>query len=157
MAFVPRLTEQERLDPAGAGGDPSDTFEYRLDRRMRSEALSWARENPGRVVRLGLIKLGRIWNIWPNEAALSGWPIRLAVMVTYLPVMILGAWGAWRTIGRGWPYILCWLPAVYFTLLHVVFVSSIRYRQPAMLLLIVLAAGTIVSMVGRPAGDQPTD
>ena len=38
---------------------------------------------------------------------------------------------------------LCWLPAVYLTLLHVVFVSSIRYRDPAMLAWLALAGGVI--------------
>jgi len=148
------LAERERRDPAGAGGEPSDTFEYRLDRRLRAEALAWARANPGRASRLALAKLRRMWNCWPNEPTLSSWPIRLAVLVSYLPVLVLAILGACRTVRRGWPYVLCWLPAVYFTLLHVVFVSSIRYRQPAMLTLIVLAAGVVVSEGGRRTCDR---
>jgi hypothetical protein len=63
---------------------------------------------------------------------------------TYTPVLILALVGGWRFATRGWPYALCLLPALYFTLLHVVFVSSIRYREPAMMTLIVLAAGAAV-------------
>jgi 4-amino-4-deoxy-L-arabinose transferase-like glycosyltransferase len=130
------------------GAQSQSTFEYRLDRHLRAEALAWARSHPGRVARLAIVKLGRLWNFWPNEAAFSAWAIRLAMLATYVPVMVLAVIGAARAIHRGWPYVLCWLPAVYFTLLHVVFVSSIRYRQPAMLALMVLAAGAIVARRG---------
>ena len=150
MEFVGPIAKAE-LAREPVGEDAQNTFEYRLDKRMRAESLAWARANPGRVLQLVGIKFLRTWNVWPNEPRLSAWPIRLGVMVTYVPVLCLALVGAWRTIGRGWPYILCWLPAVYFTLLHVVFVSSIRYRQPAMLSLIVLAAGVIVACCPRHA------
>lgn len=143
MRFVPPVTAAERLHPAGTGGDKDDLFEYRLNQRMRNEALAWAGRHPGRVAQLALVKLVRIWNLWPNERTLSNWIIRLIVAASYAPVMILALVGAWRTIRWGWPYVLCWLPAVYFTLLHMVFVGSVRYRQPAMLALIVLAAGAV--------------
>jgi hypothetical protein len=104
------------------------------------------------VARLAAVKLLRTWNVWPNEAGLSSWPVRLAVLLSYVPVLVLGVAGAAGTIRRGWPYVLCWLPAVYFTVLHVIFVGSIRYRQPAMLGLIVLAAGAVRS--GRKTTQQ---
>jgi 4-amino-4-deoxy-L-arabinose transferase-like glycosyltransferase len=141
----------------GRAGPPDDaaqrTREYRLDRHLRAESLRWARAHPGRVAQLAVIKFARLWNFWPNEATFSVWPLRLAVLITYVPVMVLAIIGAWGTIHRGWPYVLCWLPAVYFTLLHVVFVSSIRYRQPAMLALMVLAAGVVVARLERNWGD----
>jgi hypothetical protein len=144
MDFVARMTEAERRHPAAVGGRPTDSFEYRLDRRMTNEALSWAWANPGRVAELAAVKLVRLWNLWPNERQFSTWPIRLIVALGYLPVAVLGLAGAAGSFRRGWPYVLCWLPAAYFTLLHVVFVSSIRYREPAMLALMVLAAGSIL-------------
>lgn len=140
MAFVPEFTAAERAaDAAGAG----DTFEYRLDRRMHKAALDWARANPGRVAELAWIKFVRIWNVWPNEPSFRSWPLRLAVLFTYTPLLILALVGAWRFSPRGWPYVLAWLPAAYLTLLHMVFVGSIRYREPAMLALTVLAAGVL--------------
>ena len=39
-------------------------------------------------------------------------------------------------------------PAIYFTLLHVIFVGSIRYRLPAMPLLFLFAAAAITSLAG---------
>ena len=111
---------------------------------MRDAALAWAWANPGRALQLAGVKFLRMWNVWPNEPQLArSWLVRLAVLFTYTPLLILAIMGAWRTLGRGWPYILCWLPAVYLTLLHVVFVSSLRYREPAMLALLALAAGEI--------------
>ena len=132
MEFVTAFVEAEGGAGAAAGADAGDSLEYRLDRRMRAESLAWARHHPGRVLRLAGIKLWRMWNVWPNEPGLSSWPIRAVVLASYVPVMLLAAIGTCKTIRWGWPYVLCWLPAVYFTALHAVFVSSIRYRQPVM-------------------------
>jgi 4-amino-4-deoxy-L-arabinose transferase-like glycosyltransferase len=130
--------------------------EYDFDRDLRQEALAWAREHPGRVLRLAAIKFTRMWNVWPNEPQFRSWPVRLAVFFSYVPIMALALWGAWKFRDRGWPCVLCWLPAVYLTLLHMVFVSSIRYREPAMLPLIVLAAGAAVSWWRSKMGIKPT-
>ncbi len=135
-SFVAELQKQKPLNR-------HELFEYRLDRLAKSRALQWATEHPGRATWLMLVKLQRMWNVWPNEPGLSFWPIRLAVAALYIPVIILAFLGAMRTISWGWPYVLCWIPAVYLTLLHVVFVSSIRYRQPAIFGLIVLAVGIL--------------
>ena len=145
MDFVPRFVQEEEQAQV-ADDQPGESLEIRLDRRLRSEALAWARDNPGKAAQLAAVKLFRVWNIWPNEPRLSSWPIRLAVLVTYVPVLALGIIGAAKTVRRGWPYVLCWLPAVYLTALHMIFVSSIRYREPAMLGLIVLAAGVLGRM-----------
>jgi 4-amino-4-deoxy-L-arabinose transferase-like glycosyltransferase len=120
--------------------------EYERDRRYRLAATEWARKHPGRVLQLAGIKFVRMWNIWPNEQKFSSWRMRLLVAAGYVPVMILALVGIWWFGRRGWPYAMCLMPALYFTALHVVFVSSIRYRQPAMLTLIVLAAGAAVAM-----------
>ncbi len=104
----------------------------------------------GGVVQLAGIKLVRLWNVWPNENELRSWPLRLAVLATYLPVLLAGVCGAWRFTPQGWPYAVAWLPAIYLTLLHTIFVSSLRYREPAMLGLIVLAAGILAQYAPRP-------
>lgn len=133
--------------------------EYQLDSDLRAAAITWAQANPGRAANLAVVKLGRLWNVWPNEAEFRSWPMRLAVMAPYVPIMALALFGAWKFSGRGWPWQLCWLPAVYVSLLHMVFVSSIRYREPVMLPLMTLAAAALVSMIRKnspsPAGRGP--
>jgi len=151
MDFVPRFAAAEARDPAGAGGTLADTFEYRLDQRLRRAAVEWARQHPADALRLAGIKFLRMWNIRPNERQLSNPLVQAAVAAGYLPAISLGILGAIATLRRGWPFALCWLPAVYLTLLHIVFVSSIRYREPAMLALIVLAAGFAVERCRRRA------
>jgi 4-amino-4-deoxy-L-arabinose transferase-like glycosyltransferase len=146
MRFVDRFRAELRAEDAAnpATASRGDCFESRLDRRMRDAAVAWAVGHPGRVAQLAVIKFVRIWNVWPNEASLRNWSFRAVIALTYLPVLLAGLWGIWRTAGRGWPYVLCLLPAVYFTGLHMIFVGSIRYRQPALLVLLVPAAGMVV-------------
>ncbi len=152
FSFVTDFATAERATPT----NDSDPFEYRLDRRMQRAAVEWAGEHPAQAAQLALIKFVRLWNVWPNESSLRSWPLRLVVLVTYVPLLTLGLIGVWRYTSHGWPYVLAWLPAVYFTLLHTVFVSSIRYREPAMLALVVLAAAVLVSAVPRGgAAPQP--
>jgi 4-amino-4-deoxy-L-arabinose transferase-like glycosyltransferase len=144
MAFVETLTADQRVRDWIARPAPApETFEHRLDQRMFESATAFVVNNPSRALNLAGAKFLRTWNIWPNEPGLRAWPLRLAVAATYVPLLVLGLWGAIRFSKRGWPYILCWLPVPYFALLHMIFVGSIRYREPAMIALIPLAAGVV--------------
>jgi 4-amino-4-deoxy-L-arabinose transferase-like glycosyltransferase len=149
MSFVPEFVALEEEEPADG-----ESFEYRLDRRLRQASLEWAETHPGRVLQLAVIKFVRMWNLWPNESEFRSWPMRVAVAATYVPLLLLGLRGAIRFTPRGWPYALCWLPAIYLTLMHMIFVSSLRYREPAMLPLVILAAAAVVFYVSR--GSQGT-
>jgi hypothetical protein len=142
MRFVDRFRTEEQRNPSAAGGV---SLECRLDRRLRQEAIAWAASHPGQVLRLSLGKLARMWNVWPNDRTFFSWRVRWGVLFTFVPLAILAIIGTARTLRRGWSCWLCWLPAVYLTLLHMVFVSSIRYREPAMLPLCVVAAIAIVA------------
>ncbi len=152
LDFVDEFAALERARASDAAA-PEDTFEYRLDRRLWDAAIGWAFDHPRRVAELAWTKFRRVWNVWPNEPALRGWPLRLAVSLSYAPLLCFGLIGAARYTRRGWPYLLAWLPAIYLTLLHVIFVGSIRYREPAMLALTVLAAGLLADATGR--GQEP--
>lgn len=150
MSFVGHFVAEQKAADSQSTEAPSGTFEDRLDRRMKQAALDFARANPRRVLELVATKFLRMWSPVPNAGEFQSRWLRLALLLTYTPVLLLALLGAWQFSRRGWPYILCWLPAVYLTCLHVIFVSSIRYRQPAMLPLIVLAAGVFAQSISKP-------
>ena len=112
------VAEWERLyrerHPAEEDETPGQ-YEYRVNSRLRQAALGWLGTEPAAALRLAGIKFLRIWNIWPNEASFSAWPVRLAVAVTYVPLLLLGLVGGVRTFRYGWAYWLCWFPALYFS------------------------------------------
>lgn len=148
MPFATPFYRAQKEADASAGVG-TEGFEARLDRRLRDAAVEWAVAHPGDVVRLMGQKLVRMWNVWPNADEFRSWPLRLVVAAGYVPVLIAGAVGLWCWGRRGWPYVLCGFPALYFTGLHVVFVSSIRYREPAMLVWSVLAAAAVMAGCAR--------
>lgn len=148
MRFVPPFTQKQREQDAAAVEPPVGTFESRLDRSLKNASIAFAKENPRRVVELAGIKFLRIWSPWPNAAELGGGLLRLATALTYLPILMLGIAGLirFRSMPFAW---LCFVPAVYFTSLHVIFVSSLRYRQPAMLAVAVLAGAMLATWLRR--------
>ena len=136
---------QQKREDRAASKPPQEVFEYRMNQRLKTAAIGWATQHPGKALQLALVKLGRIWNPVPNDVQSGGSAMSLLVLASYLPILGMAVAGAWRFAGRQRSCWLLTLPAVYFTLLHMIFVSSIRYRQPAMLALIVVASGFLVS------------
>ncbi len=154
MPFAtPAYQAQKAADAAAGRGD--EGFEVRLDRRLRDASIAWATNHPGQVVRLMGNKFMRMWNLWPNAEEFRGWRLRLVVVMGYVPLLVLGVVGAWKWCRGGWPWVICILPAIYYTLLHMVFVSSIRYRQPAMMVWLALAAAVVT--LGRPATRRSSE
>ncbi len=145
MWFTGEFHQQQLREDGLADPPPVADFEVRLDRRIRNAALDWARDNPRRALWLVAVKFQRMWNLWPNAEDLRSWPLRLVVAAGYVPILMTALWGCWKCRRRAWPYWLVMAPAVYLTALHVVFVSSIRYRQPAVLVMCVLSGAVLAA------------
>tara|TARA_B100000686_G_scaffold114866_1_gene122372 strand:- start:550 stop:1092 length:543 start_codon:yes stop_codon:yes gene_type:complete len=129
-----------KLNTEVAEGSFSGNYELELDRRMKSAALNWAVENPAATASLAINKLGRMWNPLPNDNRLNSGKLKWLLAIGYFVVVCAAILGIWRIRKDGWERLILVTPAIYFSLLHMVFVSSIRYRQPAMILLVVFAA-----------------
>lgn len=146
--------------------------EYEVDRHYRRRAWEFVRDHPVRALELAGAKLVRYWKPWPNAAQFDGWGPRLAVLLFFVPLLMLagvGITGCLRSVPEGipspgpltpgpsppagagrdriagsnagiWPIVVCTGPIFYFAAVHMVFVSSLRYRLPAEYPLLILSA-----------------
>lgn len=105
--------------------------EYDMDREYRSRAWAFVRENPSRAIELAFAKLWRYWRPWPGAEQFSSPGARLLVAAYYLPVLALAIAGAWLRRDDLWLVGLSAGPILFFSLVHCVFVGSLRYRLPA--------------------------
>lgn len=124
---------------------PEGASEYVRDRMDRAAAVEYIKQDPGRFVRLAGTKFLRIWNVRMNLSDFRRPLYDVLAMVSTVPVFVLAivGWVRHRREVSRWGLLL--LPAVYFTLVHMVFVGSVRYRYPVMPGIMVLAGAALVA------------
>ena len=133
------IVEQNKADHREilAGHQLDSTLEWRLDQRLKNAAIAWAFENSSDAIRLGLVKLLKTWSPLPVARELGSDTVRWLEAIGYSAIMgfaMIGMWQCRSQIGA-WLFAM---PCVYFALLHVFFIGSVRYRQPAVLVICVL-------------------
>jgi 4-amino-4-deoxy-L-arabinose transferase-like glycosyltransferase len=120
------------------GGRPMG--EYENNEFFKSAAIRYIREHPGRFCALAVEKFARFWNPLPNYGPYRR-PLGIAVsLCAFVPIILLACAGILRRKREAASLLLLLSPVAYFTLLHMVFVGSVRYRTPVMPLVILLAA-----------------
>jgi len=110
------------------------------DAALTRKALAFARDNPGRVLRLAAVKAARFWSPWPNAEGFRSPALAAACVLVTLPQFALMALGAWDLRRDPRALVLLGLPLAYTFALHLVFVSSMRYRVPVAVPALGLAA-----------------
>lgn len=156
MGFVNAfIVEQKNEDQREllAGKKLESTLEWRVDRRMKNAAIAWALENSSDAVRLGLVKLVKTWSPLPVARELGSDAVRWFEAIGYTAIMGLAAIGMWQCRSQlgAWLYAM---PCVYFALLHMFFIGSVRYRQPAVLVICVLG-GVGCATIARWVFSKP--
>lgn len=124
--------------------------EVALADRLHAKALDWISANPGRTAELAARKLYYFWE--PNvpdaadfEKSRTTSLIRVFEVAQYLVIMALGLWGfAARAVPREDKWILGGM-LLGFWLVHAAAYIIIRYRDPAVPLLIVMGAIALTS------------
>ena len=138
-AFGPWADGSPGMDRIRYPEFPQDAGEYRRDQLCRNAALAWLRDHPHRAVSLAWAKLRRTWSIAINASDYSSRLYSVVAWATVAPEFALTLGGLWLMRRNRAAVALLLVPAIYFTLVHVVFVGSVRYRVPAMPFLFVPA------------------
>ncbi len=149
MAFVKPFETALRDEMKNSKQNNSDTFEWELNRRLFNAALAWTNENRSDACRLALVKFCKMWTPWPTAKEVGGFGVRIAESTAYLAILVGATIGLFTASGRRLLIGLYVLPTVYFAALHLVFASSVRYRQPAILLLCIVAGIGAAWMLDR--------
>jgi 4-amino-4-deoxy-L-arabinose transferase-like glycosyltransferase len=134
QSFLQRMPELARLN------------EVERDRALRRLAVAQMREDWGRVLRLAGVKFRRTWSLTPNIESYRGGVAGFVSAAFMLVVLVAAAVGLWRTRAKWKLHVLLWLPVVYFTLLHCLFIGSLRYRVPLMPFVEITAAAALVAI-----------
>ena len=123
--------------------------EVEQDRELTARALEFVRENPARVLELAWIKLGRYFSPWPNAEEIRSRWLALGSAVIVIPLYCLIIAGVWDRRRDVRAIVLLAGPLIYFCAVHLVFVSSIRYRIPGEMVATSLAGIGFGSIVRR--------
>lgn len=128
--------------------------EVERDTHLRDLAIEQMRRDPARALGLAWIKFRRTWSLTPNVAEHSTGLTALASAV-FTGLVLFGAAFAWIRLaltpsGARRRLLVfqsfIWLPVVYYTLLHCVYVGSLRYRIPIMPMVELAAAAAFVRL-----------
>jgi len=129
--------------------------EYEQNRLYLKMAFNVIKENPSRILALARVKFFRFWNLIPNSLDHQKLIYRLVSVSFLVPILCFAVFGFIRAPLPLGQRLLLVSPAIYFTLLHMLFVSSIRYRVPVMPPIILLASVGFLALLGtRPQQDS---
>ncbi len=126
--------------------------------------LAWTRrafgdifDHPLRIARLAVIKIARTWSPWLHARGYARPWINISLTIWYVPIFFLAMIGVFA---RGLPSRLLGvllIPILYFTVMHALFLGSVRYRVPVTPLVMLLAAAGLKRLYGIRSADRPYD
>lgn len=119
---------------------PASMTDYEVDRYYRDAAWDFVKNNPGQTLTLAGEKFVRYWKPWPNATDFRQTGMIVGTLAGFAFLFGSAVAGGWRVRDRLWTMTLLVGPVVYFCLIHLVFVSSLRYRLPGEYALALLAA-----------------
>jgi hypothetical protein len=140
MEFLNRMSELDGMS------------ELERDAYLREKSIAAIKADPTRAAKLALVKAWRFWTPVPNSAGFRSWPYMAASLAAVLPVYLFVLVALVRRVVSARDLVFLAAAPVAFTLLHMIFVGSTRYRAPVMPFVIIIAAAGAVSLMGTRRG-----
>ena len=120
-----------------------------LDRTLRDAAVRFIVDNPIRFLKLASLKFMGIWRPWPrNEGYRSAGTIALTIL-SFLPILILGAIGMFLRRGMLRRLSPIYLFGLAYTGVLMIIVGTIRYRLPLEPFLIVFSGAALSELAQK--------
>lgn len=110
------------------------------DSELTHRAVAFAIGSPRRVFELAVAKAGRYFSPWPNAEVASNIGVKIAGAIITIPLYLLIVYGVWDRRRDPRTLFLTLGPLLYFAIIHMIFVGSVRYRVAASAPSFVLAA-----------------
>jgi hypothetical protein len=101
------------------------------DAELGRRAREFVASHPGRALELAFVKLARYWSPWPNAEGFRSSLLAAASALFVVPILCLVFLGLCHTRKDVRAWILLAGSLLYFCGLHMIFASSMRYRVPA--------------------------
>lgn len=148
----------EAFSPGADGGihpdapwpeELAELNELERDDLLRARARQFMMEDMRRSILLAFRKLGHTWNPVLNAVEYKRWHRDAASAVGLLVPLLFAFLGVVMRRDQWRLWLVPCVPAVYISLVHSVFIGSIRYRVPAMTGVFLVAAVGVVWAVDR--------
>ncbi|BBM83786.1 ArnT family glycosyltransferase [Candidatus Uabimicrobium amorphum] len=152
--FIPTTTKSginlyEALGPGATGGPrmlkmklPENYWqlgEIQRDKLLRKKTLQFIKDDPSRPLYLAMTKFLRLWNMGFND-----YKLRNSNYINHVIVLFSVGLYLFFLCGVLWldksNYFYLLVPILYISLVHMVFLGSIRYRVPVLACLDIVAA-----------------
>jgi hypothetical protein len=148
--FNPDATGASDQSFLGAFPQLGQLGELERSRYLSDKAAAYVRANPERAAKLALLKAARTWSPVPLSREYGDWKRSVVLLAYSVPLDLLVVAGLVGPLSGGMrraAKVFLVLPAIYFTLVHMLSIGSIRYRAPVEPALAVVAAAAVAEFV----------
>jgi len=121
---------------------------------FKDRAIYFIVNHPKKVINLMYLKFKRFYNIFPNTPSFNKGYFKYISVLSYGPVFLLFVISVFYNIKYLHILIPIYLLFCYFTLLHTVFIASLRYRLPLEPFMILIASQYVSRMYNKTLNRQ---